>query len=106
MRDKDCYAVEQGGIIYNVSTGYRCCNRKCVSGYGPIPSSRDLVVGTLLDVTAGTITFYLNGVCLGRAFDGLKLKDYYPLIGTKTNDYSSSHVTLLHCSKFPHINLN
>lgn len=38
------------------------------------------VVGVELDLTEGTLTFYLNGECKGQAYDGFQGKTLYPAI--------------------------
>ena len=42
--------------------------------------SCDLVIGCLLDLWEGKLSFYINGVPAGAAFEGLLGKDLYPMI--------------------------
>ena len=64
------YAYFVDGDKYNVSG----------SSYGDAIGTND-IVGTALDMDAGTLTFYLNNVSQGVAFSGLS-GTYYPAFGS------------------------
>ena len=66
----DSYAYFVDGNKYNVSS----------ASYGDAIGTND-IVGTALDMDAGTLTFYLNNVSQGVAFSGLS-GTYYPAFGS------------------------
>ena len=53
-----------------------------------------VTIGSLFDGCKGTLTYYINGVCLGQAFEGLtkELGDIFPAASTtRTNHRMSLH---------------
>ena len=53
-----------------------------------------VTIGTLFNGCKGTLTYYINGVCLGQAFEGLtkELGDIFPAVSTtRTNHRISLH---------------
>ena len=55
---------------------------------------KEVTIGTLFDGCKGTLTYYINGVCLGQAFEGLtrELGDIFPAASTtRTNQRMSLH---------------
>jgi len=63
------------GYIYRASDGYKS-NNNSDSSYGDSFTSGD-IIGVALDLDAGTLTFYKNGVSQGIAFSGLSGKYYF-----------------------------
>lgn len=60
------------------------------TSYGS-PHSNGDIVGVALDMDAGTIEFYLNGVSLGEAFSGIS-GSYVPIVGDGQNTTTYSYV--------------
>ena len=68
---------DSNGYIYRASDGNKS-NNDSASSYGDSYTSGD-VVGVALDLDAGTLTFYKNGVSQGVAFSSLSGSYYFGL---------------------------
>ena len=66
------YGLFTTGAKYNNATG--------TAGYASAQVNGD-IVGVALDLDAGTLTYYVNGVSQGTAFSGLS-GEFFPAIGT------------------------
>ena len=91
------------GICYRQSNGYKDSGSSVYTGagagtsYGATYAAGD-VIGTALDLDAGTITFYKNGVSQGVAYTGIS-GNYTPAVGDGQN--ATSYTFDLNCGQRP-----
>ena len=76
-----CYYYRYDGNKYNGSG----------SAYGASYTTND-VIGVALDLDAGTLTFYKNGVSQGTAFSSLPANTYFPLTGDDATSVNVSGI--------------
>ncbi len=69
--DANGYSYTSGGQKWNNNSG---------SSYGATYTTND-IIGVALDLDAGTLVFYKNGVSQGTAYSGLPVRTYFPAGG-------------------------
>jgi hypothetical protein len=92
----------QTGILYaqntgNKSSGYQVFSGSGTTAYGATYTAGD-IIGVALNLDAGTITFYKNGVSQGVAYSGIS-GNYTPAVGDGQN--STSYTWTLNCGQRP-----
>jgi hypothetical protein len=82
-----------GGDAYSWSYLYNgvIYNNGSVQSYGATFTTGD-VIGVALDLDAGTLTFYKNGITQGVAYSGLSGPTYFPMSGDPNSSTNGSLV--------------
>lgn len=82
--------ADASGWVYVAGPSSAKFSQGVTASYGSVAITGD-VIGVVVDFTAGTLTFYKNGVSMGVAFSGLA-GELYPAVGV--NNVSARTYTL------------